>query len=131
MGRAERRMRKLERLEEQADMEAAAELAERAGLPPPAFGEDDEPVTREELDEWDDAETDRKGAIERNASAPDPWRRVRLGTVTDAARVFAVHWKTIELWRRKDGLPFFRKGGVIRYMLGDVLAWASAHGKGA
>ena len=55
----------------------------------------------------------------------------RFGTVHDVAALFAVHWKTVELWRRKLRMPFVRIGGVIRYGLSDVLAWATAHRKGA
>ena len=65
------------------------------------------------------------------ATGPDPWRAEQFGTVHQVARLFQVHWKTVEVWRRKHGLPCLREGGVIRYALGDVLRWASARRVGA
>ena len=67
---------------------------------------------------------------ENDARTADPWTRARLGTVYDVAALFRVHWKTAELWRRKVGLPYIQVGGVIRYALSDVLAWASARKRG-
>jgi hypothetical protein len=86
-----------------------AELEERAGITPEIeWGDNDEPVAPPLV------------------QGGDPWKSARLGTVHDVAHVFQVHWKTVEKWRRKDGLPCVRQWGVIRYDLSDVLRWASA-----
>ncbi len=117
MGREGRRERRERRREEKLEREYVAELAKQAGLEP----EDgtDETFESMQFGEGDELEPKPEGG-------PDPWRLVRLGTVHDVAQFFQVHWKTVELWRRKGGLPCVRQGGVIRYVLSDVLRWASA-----
>jgi hypothetical protein len=92
------------------------------------FGENDELELRDEIaSQW---ERGRPLSRREAKSKSDPWVWARLGTVQDTAALFGVHWKTIEVWRRDCGLPFFREGGVIRYVLTDVLAWASARKRG-
>ncbi len=117
MGRAGRRERREQRKLEQWERESLAELEKQAGLAP--RGESDEVFVEAEFDQHD--EIVPRATVE----GPDPWRAARLGTVRDVAQFFRVHWKTVEIWRRKDGLPCVRQGGVIRYVLSDVLRWTS------
>lgn len=53
-----------------------------------------------------------------------------LAKVREVADVLGVHPKTIERWRKKNGLPCLRLGGSIRYEISDVLRWASARKEG-
>ncbi len=128
MGKAERRMRRQERWYERQNELALQEQARNAdevfaGM---EFGEGDELVSRDEagpLDQWESGRPEPKAQAKAKS---DPWKWARFGTVHDVAALFSVHWKTVELWRRKAKMPFVRIGGVIRYTLSDVLAWASA-----
>ncbi|MCC6652695.1 MAG: helix-turn-helix domain-containing protein, partial [Candidatus Eisenbacteria bacterium] len=60
----------------------------------------------------------------------NPWQAAIMGTVREVAKMFRVHWKTVEIWRRREGLPCVRIRGVIRYDFSDVLRWASARKEG-
>ena len=51
-------------------------------------------------------------------------------TTEDVARIFQVHPKTVERWRKQHNLPCVRPGGSVRYDLSDVLRWASARKEG-
>lgn len=57
-------------------------------------------------------------------------RLPQLARTRDMARLFGVHPKTIERWRKLDGLPCLRIRGTVRYDLSDVLRWASARKEG-
>lgn len=57
-------------------------------------------------------------------------RLPRLAHTKEIAAMFGVHAKTIERWRRLDGLPCLRIRGTVRYDLSDVLRWASARKEG-
>ena len=57
-------------------------------------------------------------------------RLPRLARTADIARMFSVHAKTVERWRKLDGLPCLRIRGTVRYDLSDVLRWASARKEG-
>ncbi len=118
MGREGRCARRRARKQEQMEQEYLAELAKQAGLE--LQDESDETFDGMHWGDGDELEPKPEG------EGVDPWRLVRLGTVRDVAQLFRVHWKTVELWRRKGGLPCVREGGVIRYVLSDVLRWASA-----
>ena len=59
------------------------------------------------------------------------WGTGALGTAKDVAALLQVHAKTVERWRRLHGLPCLRLGGSLRYVLSDVLRWASARKEGA
>ncbi len=122
----ERLLRRLDEWSEQAVAEKAAGAAQV-----PAFGDDDDAIPRDDMDAWDDAQDDPEGAVQRNASSQDLWFRLRFGTVHDVAALFRANFKTIEEWRRRHGLPFFKQGGLIRYSLCDVLKWAAAKKQGA
>lgn len=92
------------------------------------WGDDDMPVPRSEApapDKWELGAEPSPDA--RGGSA---WQSAQMGTVHDVAGVFRVHWKTVERWRLRDGLPCLRHRGVIRYDLSDVLRWASARKEG-
>ncbi len=54
----------------------------------------------------------------------EAWRLAQLGTVRQVADMLQVHWKTVERWRRRNGLPFVRFQGTIRYERDAVLRWA-------
>ena len=54
----------------------------------------------------------------------------RLLRTSDVAGMFRVHGKTVERWRKLDGLPCLRIRGTVRYDLSDVLRWASARKEG-
>ena len=51
-------------------------------------------------------------------------------TTEDVARIFQVHPKTVERWRKQHNLPCLHPGGCVRYDLSDVLRWASARKEG-
>lgn len=122
MGREGRGARRREAKLDAMEREHLAELAAEAGVDLDAQpGEEGEGLF--EHIEWDEHDQ----PVPRTApKGRDPWRAMRLGTVQDVARMFAVHFKTVERWRLRDGLPCIRVGGVIRYPLGDILRWASA-----
>ena len=133
MGRcAERRARRELRREQEWNRQAEEEEARNADefFAEMEFDEDDEAVPLEETapaDPWDK----RDALPERRAKKPvDRWRNERLGTVDDVAVYFSVHPKTVENWRRKEGLPCFREDGVIRYPFSDVSRWVSARKEG-
>ena len=131
--RAERRNRRELREEEEWNAQALAQMDKDAGLEGhfeavAEFAEGDEVVPRDEIaGQWDRGEALPEGQAKAKS---DPWTWARFGTVQDVAALFSVHWKTVELWRRKVGLPFVRIGGVIRYALSDFLQWASARKEG-
>lgn len=63
------------------------------------------------------------------------WSRGDLGfppgeppflTTGEVAELFRAHPKTVERWRKTDGLPCCRLGRLVRYELSEVLRWASA-----
>lgn len=57
-------------------------------------------------------------------------RLPRMARTQDIAELFSVHPKTVERWRKLDGLPCLRIRGTVRYDLSDVLRWASARKEG-
>jgi hypothetical protein len=121
MGRAARRRRR----QEEQDNQALQEMAEQdGGLPQGIEFRDDLPELMS-VDQDPDEESD--GA---DPDAVDPWKAARMGSVKKVAGLFGVHFKTVEVWRRKHGLPCVRIRGVIRYDLSDVLRWASARKEG-
>ena len=87
---------------------------------------------------WDEQEQD--GALGSGAGPQAPAGELvglgegqqlpRLLRTADLARMFGVHAKTIERWRKLDGLPCLRIRGTVRYDLSDVLRWASARKEG-
>ncbi len=119
MGRKERNARKRELLEKEFNEAELAELEAQAGLPPNwgQFDENDRFVAAGDLpDDADDGEL--------LSGAP------RFLRTPDVARIFRVHEKTIETWRRRDRLPCLKVGGSVRFDLSDVLRWASARKEG-
>ncbi len=64
------------------------------------------------------------------ADAGDMNAVVGFVTIEEVAGVFKVHRKTIERWIKRYGFPCFRTGGVRRFVIGDVLRWASARKEG-
>lgn len=63
-------------------------------------------------------------------SAPAIYHLPIYVTGATLARVFSVHPKTIERWRKTDGLPCLRIRGTVRYDASDVSRWASARKEG-
>lgn len=123
MGRAGRRGAWVDRRQERWIEEVEAE-AYRVAL---------EESPEVEFDENDNAVP--AGTVTRRTGedAPEPvnpWQAAIMGTVREVAKMFRVHWKTVENWRRREGLPCVRIRGVIRYDLSDVLRWASARKEG-
>lgn len=51
-------------------------------------------------------------------------------TKAEVAQLLRVDRKTIERWARDHGLPCERMVGSVRYVLSDVLRWASARREG-
>ena len=118
MGREGRRERREERREENWEREHYEQMERESGLR--LVPESEETFGGMQWGDGDELEP------KPDSGGPDPWRSARLGTVRDVAQFFQVHWKTVAVWRRKGGLPCVRQGGVIRYVLSDVLRWASA-----
>ena len=54
----------------------------------------------------------------------------RLWLKAEVAAHFRVHYKTIETWCRRYGLPCLTVGGAVRFDISDVLRWASARKEG-
>lgn len=87
---------------------------------------------------WDDLEQDGAGGNGAEQHAPagelvglgEGQQLPRLLRTGDLARMFSVHAKTIERWRRLERLPCLRIRGTVRYDLSDVLRWASARKEG-
>lgn len=129
MGRKERKQRRWEREQEAEEQAYLQHLAEEAGITLDEQPETDVDMESEQI-EWDGF--DQPGP-RLEAKEAEAWRKAAasLGTVADVAKLFRVHFKTVERWRKRDGLPCIRVGGVIRYPLGDILRWASARRVGA
>ena len=51
-------------------------------------------------------------------------------TKPEVAQLLRVDRKTVERWARDHGLPCERMVGSVRYVLSDVLRWASARREG-
>lgn len=132
MGRAERKMRRELRAEQEWNRQAEAEEAQNADefFANAELDEHDEVVPLEETapaDPWDK----RDATPARRSKKPaDAWQNERLGTVHDVARFLAAHFKTVEHWRRDEGLPCVRINRAIRYVYSDVSRWVSARKEG-
>ncbi len=131
MGRAERRRRARKQREAEwargARAEAKAEPEAEAEAYAKAEREADEFFAKMK---WDDDDVpERRRESEGNSAGA--WEAAQLGTTDQVALLFQVHRKTVDRWRKKAGLPFKRAGGVIRYDLRDIVAWASGNTEGA
>jgi len=51
-------------------------------------------------------------------------------TTKDVARMFGVHEKTINRWRRQLGLPSKKFGRSVKFRQGDVRRWAAQRKEG-
>lgn len=51
-------------------------------------------------------------------------------TPAQFAQAFSMHQKTVYKLRVRDGLPFVRVGGAIRFLREDVLRWLEARKEG-
>lgn len=107
---ARRRAKELVRAGKDAHSEALAELEEQDGA-------------QEIISEFDAPPHELVGLGEGQ-------QLPRLLRTSDVAGMFRVHGKTVERWRRLDGLPCLRIRGTVRYDLSDVLRWASARKEG-
>jgi len=49
----------------------------------------------------------------------------------EAARVLNISVRTLQRWRQdgRSGLPFRRFGGLVRYSMRDIEAWATAQSR--
>lgn len=56
-------------------------------------------------------------------------RQERLMSVSDVAEFLGVHRNTITRMIKKDGLPYFRFGRIIRIDRHDLLLWLKKHRK--
>ena len=49
----------------------------------------------------------------------------RLAKTADIAAMLVVHPKTVERWRRLEGLPCLKVRGTVRYDVAAVIRWLS------
>lgn len=54
-----------------------------------------------------------------------------LKTQQEVAERLAVTTQTLARWRKAEGMPYIKIGGVIRYRLNDVEQWIERRASGA
>jgi len=59
-----------------------------------------------------------------------PLQEKKWWTIDDLAEYLSVKKNTVYSWISKDKIPYFRQGGLVRFLQRDIDGWMEA-GKGA
>ena len=85
-----------------------------------------EGVTNTRIKKLEEQVEGLKGTLERVAMA----KEVLLTSKEIAPYLGVSHWKTVERWTRKKGLPCVRVGRNLRFRVGDVRRWVAQRKEG-